>query len=110
MDLCLAYGPLTVSLILIAFFAINIVCELKRSLDSSWQQRVHNERLDLRRATVYVLVSCAAYIVLFSPLLPGGVLYSLQPNNLTYIAFAHACVTCQGVYGMINVVIFISVH
>ena len=32
MDLC---GPLIVSLILIAFFAINIVCELKRSLDSS---------------------------------------------------------------------------
>ena len=31
MDLC---GPLIVSLILIAFFAINIVCELKRSLDS----------------------------------------------------------------------------
>ena len=32
MDSC---GPLTVSLILNAFFAINIVCELKRSLDSS---------------------------------------------------------------------------
>ena len=106
MDLC---GPLIVSLILTAFFAINIVCELKRSLDSSWQQRVHNERTN-ERATVYVLVSCAAYIVLFSPLLPGGVLYSLQPNNLRYNAFAYACVTCQAVYGMINVVIFISVH
>ena len=103
-------SPLIVSLILIAFFAINIVCELKRSLDSSRQQGVHNERSDLRRATVYILVSCAAYIIMFAPLLPGGVLYSLQPNNLTYIAFAYACLTCQGVYGVINVVIFIGVH
>ena len=103
-------GPVIISLNFIQIFAINIVCELKRSLDSSRQQGVHNERSDLRRATVYILVSCAAYIIMFAPLLPGGVLYTLQPNNLTYIAFAYACLTCQGVYGMINVVIFIGVH
>ena len=107
MDLC---SPLTVSLILIAFFAINIVSELKGSLDSSWQQGVHNERSDLRRATVYILVSCAAFIIMFTPNLPCGVLYALQPNNITYIAFAYACLISQGVYGVINVVIFISMH
>ena len=107
MDLC---GPLIVSLILISFFAINIVRELKRSLDSSRQQGVHNERSDLRRATVYIMVTCVAYIILFAPILPCSVLYSLQPNNPTYIAFAYACLTCEGVYGMINVAIFIGMH
>ena len=107
MDIC---GPLIVSLILILFFAINIVRELKRSLDSSRQQGVHNERSDLRRATVYIMVTCVAYIILFAPILPCSVLYSLQPNNPTYIALAYACLTCEGVYGMINVAIFIGMH
>ena len=107
MDFC---SVLIISLIFIMFFVINIVRELRRSLDSSRQQGLYNERSDLRRATVYILVSCAAYIVLFAPILPCGVLYSLQPNNLTYIAFAYACLTCQAVYGMINVVIFIGMH
>ena len=107
MDLC---GPLIVSLFFIAFFAINIVCELKRSLDSSREQGVHHERSDRRRATVYILISCAAYIVMFAPMIPCGVLYSLQPDNRTYIAFVYACLTCQAVYGMINVVIFIGMH
>ena len=60
MDLC---GPLTVSLILNAFFAINIVCELKRSLDSSWEQGVHHERADIRRATVYIGKLCGIYLI-----------------------------------------------
>ena len=107
MDLC---GPLIISLFFIAFFAINIVCELKRSLDSSREQGVNNERSDLRRATVSIFASCAVYIIMFTPLLPGGVLYSLQPNNITYIIFVYACLICQGVYGVINVVIFIGMH
>ena len=107
MDFC---SVLIISLIFIMFFVINIVRELRGSLDFSRQQGLYNERSDLRRATVYILVSCAAYIVLFAPILPCGVLYSLQPNNLTYIALAYACLICQAVYGMINVVIFIGMH
>ena len=58
-DIC---GILIISLIFITFFVINIVRELRRSLHSSRQQRLYNDRSDLRRAyCIHIGKLCGIY-------------------------------------------------
>ena len=106
--------PMILPLIVAMVFVINITREFCRSASHqscSHRRGPQEDRADMRRATIYVVVSFLAYLILLIPGTPGFVLwYEPDIPELTRLVYAYASFISYAVYGMLNVFMFVVMH
>ena len=92
------------------FLAVMIIRELRQTASQKKQQPVRRETSDIQRATVYILTSLLAYMLMILPGFPSLVMYNFHPEDSVVLMWAFISFICHPIYGVLNVMIFVGMN
>ena len=108
---CLQYGiPLVVLMTPTLFLAVMIIRELRQTASQKKQQPLRRETSDIQRATVYILTSLLAYMLMILPVFPSLVMNNFHPEDSVVLMWAFISFICHPIYGVLNVMIFVGMN